>query len=80
MRTTRNMKFSFLAAAALALMVSLTLVNCSGGGGGSTPAPVASAAVYPRFAYVANSADNTIYIYTVNAATGQLGNAGYAVT
>ena len=27
---------------------------------------------FPRFAYVANSSDNTISLYTVNAATGQL--------
>ncbi|MDO8990766.1 MAG: beta-propeller fold lactonase family protein [Sideroxyarcus sp.] len=34
----------------------------------------------PRFAYVANSSDNTVSIYTVNAATGQLRHNGYAMT
>ena len=31
----------------------------------------------PRFACVANSADNTVSIYTVNAVTGQLRHNGY---
>ena len=31
----------------------------------------------PRFAYVANSGDNTISIYTVNAVTGDLRSRGY---
>ncbi len=79
MNTRRIKLFSFIAVFPVILIVSFMLVNC-GKSGGSTPSPVASAAVYPRFAYVANSADNTIYIYTVNAATGKLGNAGYAVT
>jgi hypothetical protein len=33
----------------------------------------------PRFAYVANSADNTVSIYTVDAMSGQLRPNGYAL-
>lgn len=33
-----------------------------------------------RFAYVTNEADNTISIYTINAASGQLRHRGYAQT
>src|SRR3989454_966241 len=33
----------------------------------------------PRFAYVANSFENTISMYTVNATTGQLRHKGYVV-
>jgi hypothetical protein len=33
---------------------------------------VGAAPVVPRFAYAANSADNTISMYAVDAATGQL--------
>ena len=42
--------------------------------------PVPPAAKLARFAYVTNQADNTISIYTVNAATGQLRHTGYAQT
>jgi DNA-binding beta-propeller fold protein YncE len=34
----------------------------------------------PRFAYVANQKENTVSIYTVNAATGQLRHNGYVAT
>jgi 6-phosphogluconolactonase len=37
-------------------------------------------ATTPRFAYVANSKDNTVSIYTVNASSGQLRNNGWALT
>lgn len=54
-------------------LAALLLVSCSSGdttmGGGITP----------RFAYVANNSDNTVSIYTVNAATGQLRHNGYVV-
>jgi len=45
-----------------------------GGGGGSAAAPPNNV---PRFAYTANFNDNTVSIYTVNAATGQLRHNGY---
>src|SRR2546427_6945 len=35
------------------------------------------AATFPRFAYVANSGDKTISIFSVNASTGQLSSQGY---
>ena len=41
-------------------------------------ATVPLAAKVARFAYVTNQADNTVSIYTVNAATGQLRHQGYA--
>jgi 6-phosphogluconolactonase (cycloisomerase 2 family) len=53
---------------------------------GRTPAPLLTKAIaedtpspetVPRFAYVANSSDNSISIYTVNAATGELRSRGY---
>ncbi|HET6370218.1 MAG TPA: Ig-like domain-containing protein, partial [Nitrospiria bacterium] len=34
---------------------------------------------FPRFAYTANSGDDTISIYTMNASTGQLRHNGYAL-
>jgi len=81
------------ALAALALLGGLTA--CGGGGGGdtntdatvvpvSTDAPAtaqaASLATVPRFAYVANSASNTVSIYRVDASTGQWHPNGHAVT
>jgi len=50
----------------------ITLSACTPGGSGS-----GTTVVYPRFAYVANYGDNTISIYTVDAATGQLRHNGY---
>ena len=41
---------------------------------------VTAAVVVPRFAYVANSGDDTVSIYTVNATTGQLRHNGHAAT
>lgn len=38
---------------------------------------VVSVMTCPRFAYVTNRGDNTVSIYTVNAATGQLRHNGY---
>ena len=35
---------------------------------------------YPRFAYVANHTDDSVSIYTVNVATGQLRHSGYVAT
>ena len=55
------------------------------GGSGTVTANVSNVAVNcvkhttPRFAYVANSNDNTVSIYTVNATTGQLRHNGYVV-
>ncbi len=43
-------------------------------------ATVAVAATLPRFAYVANSDDNTLSIYTVAGNSGQLRADGYALT
>jgi len=77
--------------AALALLGGLTA--CGGGGGGISDAEVVPASVdvpttaqpaslgtVPRFAYVANSASNTVSIYRVDASTGQWHPNGYAVT
>ena len=65
----------------ISLLVLATLTACGGGGGGSavsfTPPP---AQKVPRFAYAANSGDNTVSIYTVNADTGKLRHNGYALT
>jgi hypothetical protein len=41
---------------------------------GGSPAPTSS--VFPRFAYVVNFYNNTVSIYTVDAATGQLRHNG----
>ncbi len=57
---------------AVDLCVMTILLNACRGAGGS-----GAAAVSPRFAYVANSGDDTISIYTVDAATGQLHANGY---
>jgi len=60
------------------LFVLAMLAACGGGGGGggdSATAPPPNNV--PRFAYVANFSDNTVSIYTVNAATGQLRHNGY---
>ncbi|MHB8455545.1 MAG: beta-propeller fold lactonase family protein [Acidiferrobacterales bacterium] len=67
------------------------LLACGGGGGSSsagTTAPGGFTTLYPRFAYVANSSDNSVSTYAVNAATGRLlfaskvaaGTAPYSVT
>ena len=37
-------------------------------------------AIVPRFAYVANSKDNTVSVYTVNAVTGQFRDHSYALS
>ena len=50
----------------------LALCACGGGGGGSAPA-----SNVPRFAYVANFSDDTVSIYRVDPATGQLHHRGY---
>jgi 6-phosphogluconolactonase (cycloisomerase 2 family) len=60
----------------LIIIVTLLLSACGGGGASSTP----QANNVPRFAYVANSGDNTISIYTVNATNGKLRHNGYAMT
>ncbi len=59
------------------LLVLAPLTACGGGGGGAASAPPNNV---PRFAYVANANDNTVSIFTVNAATGQLRHNGYITT
>ncbi len=67
--------------ASLLLLASLILGSCGGGGGGgtdTTPTPPASNVA--RFAYTLNAlnaADNSVSIYSVNAATGQLRHKSY---
>ena len=63
---------------------SVPAQNCIVGSGSGTVSATsinsvsATCSMYaPRFAYVANSVDNTVSIYTVNAATGQLRANGY---
>ncbi len=58
-----------------AVVVFLSLLGVAGCGGGGSGA--AASSNLPRFAYVANYNDNTVSIYTVNAATGQLRHNGY---
>ena len=70
------------------LFALATLTACGGGGGGGaasaaapdTPPTTPHANNVPRFAYVANNTDNTVSIYTVNPATGQLRHNGCALT
>jgi DNA-binding beta-propeller fold protein YncE len=56
------------------------------GGSGTVTANVSNVSIScvknttPRFAYVANTGDDTVSIYTVNAVTGELGNVGTAAT
>jgi 6-phosphogluconolactonase (cycloisomerase 2 family) len=75
--------------AALTLLGGLTA--CGGGGGGdttaadpsntsTTPTLTPASLAVPRFAYVANSASNTVSIYLVDANTGQWRPQGYALT
>lgn len=44
----------------------------------AAPTPASTVLPTPRFAYVANSGDNTISTYSVNASTGQLRQVSYA--
>ncbi len=61
----------------VALFVLAALAACGGGGGGGGGAASPPPNNVPRFAYTANFNDNTVSIYTVNAATGQLRHNGY---
>ncbi|MGB5081358.1 MAG: beta-propeller fold lactonase family protein, partial [Burkholderiales bacterium] len=57
-----------------------TVTNGSGTISGSNVTNVSVACVsLPRFSYVANFSDNTVSIYTVDAATGQLRARGYVI-
>jgi 6-phosphogluconolactonase (cycloisomerase 2 family) len=58
------------------------LAGCGGGGGGGggdTPPPPASSTPVARFAYVANTGDNTVSVYLADNTTGQLRHRGYAL-
>jgi 6-phosphogluconolactonase (cycloisomerase 2 family) len=59
----------------------LILAGCGGGGGsgggGVTPTPSTPVA---RFAYLANSGDDTISVFIANNTSGQLTHHGYALT
>ncbi len=60
----------------------LMLAGCGGGGGGDgggggTPTPSTPVA---RFAYLANSGDDTISVFIANNTSGQLTHHGYALT
>src|SRR5438309_10382689 len=59
------------------VVVAACMNSCGGGGGGGGSAPVLGVPVVPRFAYVVNNLDNSVSIYTVDAATGQLRSNGY---
>ncbi|MCU7845625.1 MAG: lactonase family protein [Candidatus Thiodiazotropha sp. (ex Monitilora ramsayi)] len=61
-------------------LLALSLTGCGGGsgGGGGTPPPTSPPVA--RFAYVANSADDTISVFIANNTTGQLRHHGYALT
>jgi len=68
--------------AALSLVLGAFLAACAAGGGadgggGLPPVPVL---MVPRFAYVANSLDNTVSVYAVDYDTGQLRPRGYVMT
>jgi 6-phosphogluconolactonase len=57
---------------------SATITAASGAVSGSTPVTVTLP--LSRFAYVANSSDNTVSIYAVDAASGQMRPDGYVLT
>jgi hypothetical protein len=54
------------------IIATLLLSACGGGAAGVVPAATQAGSV-PRFAYVANSGDNTVSIYTADAATVNCG-------
>jgi 6-phosphogluconolactonase (cycloisomerase 2 family) len=58
-------------------LIGLALSACGGGSGGGGGA--AAAQTVPRFAYLVNFNDDTVSIYTVDAATGQLRHHGYVL-
>ncbi len=58
------------------LLAMLGILAGCGGRGGSSSAPPTRPT---RFAYAANSNDNTVSIYTVDAATGRLRANGWAL-
>ena len=77
-------------AVTLAVLSALALAACGGGGsgssgggsgGGPTPTPTPTPApVVTRFAYVANSTDNTVSIYAVDGISGALTFKGNVTT
>ncbi|MCU7829928.1 MAG: lactonase family protein [Candidatus Thiodiazotropha sp. (ex Myrtea sp. 'scaly one' KF741663)] len=59
----------------------LSLTGCGGGGsGGVTPPPGPAPVPVARFAYVANTGDDTISVFIANNTTGQLIHHGYTLT
>jgi YD repeat-containing protein len=60
-----------------AVTVTATLGSLSGSA--SIVVANTTGSVFPRFAYVANAADNTISLYTVSPANGQFRSTGYVV-
>ncbi|MCU7797827.1 MAG: lactonase family protein [Candidatus Thiodiazotropha sp. (ex Myrtea spinifera)] len=59
----------------------LSLTGCGGGGsGGVTPPPGPAPVPVARFAYVANTGDDTISVFIANNTTGQLTHHGYTLT
>jgi YVTN family beta-propeller protein len=56
------------------------LAGCFGGGGGGTTPPPAPTTPVARFAYVANSNDDTVSIFIADNTTGQLRHHGYVLT
>ncbi len=64
----------------LAIML-LTVAGCGGGGGGGdTPPPPPPTTTVARFAYVANSGDNTVSMFIADNTTGKLRHRGYVLT
>ncbi|MGA7595943.1 MAG: beta-propeller fold lactonase family protein [Gallionella sp.] len=70
----------FFALVIVCLSGLLALAGCSGGGGSSRPSTQGTTSTYLRFAYVANSGDDTLTAYTIDDATGRLRANGYVMT
>src|SRR3954447_11858902 len=64
---------SFLLAASTIVLLTTVLIGC--GTYGNNMAPATSAA---KFAYVANSSDNSISIFSMDSTSGQLTKMGQA--
>ncbi len=75
-----NTKYAWLGVSALLIISILGACGGTGSDGGGGGLPVTPTGIVPRFAYVANSTDSTVSMYTVNAVTGQLRHNGYVTT
>ena len=65
------MDSKFFVASVFSLVALAALTACGGGDGGGSTTITPPPNTVPRFAYAANFLDNTVSIFTVNAATGE---------